>query len=205
MLEILDLSGESLAVLELSDEESVKEQLQETLGWPRFRLRLVGELQSGCVRLVILNFCPPDAEHDEAFLSRCEEGASEEVEKMLRRPQDLDTANAAGATGLHKAAEHGQEEVAKLLLSARADVESAFEGATALHIASWQGHEAVARVLLEGKACVDARDSQGFNALHWAVSYGESGVALVLVDAKADVTAPDAQGGRPCTGVLPWA
>ena len=92
MLEVLSaVTGESIALFEEVDipegsVKALKQRLAQKIGIPRFRLRL---LQDNCtlddnqtliedqqftlqvVQLVLLEFLPPDGEHDERIMVAC--------------------------------------------------------------------------------------------------------------------------------------
>ena len=112
-------SGEKLAALaefEGKTARAVKEALAKQVSVTRFRQRLFWEDGSEIVddevfasppvklQIVILEFCPGDAEQDQRILAASARNDLIELEKLLKEPWNPNVANASGRTPLHHAA-----------------------------------------------------------------------------------------------------
>eukprot|EP00434_Breviolum_minutum_P034270 symbB.v1.2.030325.t1/scaffold3400.1/size59204/1 len=172
MLEVLSaVTGESIAVFE--DEEiadasakALKQRLAETVGLPRFRLRL---LQDNCpldddqtlamqvVQLVILEFLPPDSVQDQVIMVACEVNDDTLLEQQLNKPRSPNFQDANEITPLYAAASRGSLKCVLLLLEAGANKDQAAtnHGSTPLFTAALHGHLEVVRFLVESGANKD--------------------------------------------------
>ena len=178
-------SGAELTVLpweELSDVRTLKAQLQELCGLPRFRQRLLHEgtvladdAKLGTwtdLQVVLLSFLPPAPEQADALKFAAMNGLVPQVEELLQGPTDPD---ASGVTNI-----------------------------APIVGAALEGHVDVVRLLLEADAAPDSDDPDAFTPLA-AACCGDSGEELVraLLEARAD---PDRTSGRgtPLTWAVSW-
>ena len=140
----------------------LKEELSRSLGYSRFRLRLLRlvdfedalqlrlggsevkdeEVASEDLQLVILELL--DGSQD--LLDACELGRVKHLEALLLRPE------APLAQGLEVSASKGHSGCVQLLLEARASY------GRALHLAAARGHAKAAELLLEARAEVNATE-----------------------------------------------
>ena len=215
MMQIEALSGEIIAQLDDKDLDEMsgsnklvkdlKKVLADQIGVSRFRQRLFTgeiELQDNMplpsvpsVQLVTLNFAEPDLGMEEELFRQCQENKLEEIEMLLRKPQDPDRKPSDDMAPIHVAADRGHLEVVKLLLEAKADTNSTnVNGATALQIASRNDHLEVVQLLLGEGANPNVADSYGITALHVAAATGHLEVLQVLLQAGADKNAAVCNG-----------
>ena len=161
MICIAALSGETVAIFDPSSEplataaahgltvRAVKSCLQKEIGFSRFRQRLLcdKELMDESIlqppshlQLVLLDFREASEHMDAFFLSACAGNRLNLVESMLSKPQNPNTTDREGSTGLHWAVREGHMAIARILLEASVDPNhSDSAGVTALHLASRKG------------------------------------------------------------------
>jgi hypothetical protein len=165
------VSGVKLAVLAPGEFEgrtakSVKQTLAARMGITRIRQRLFSA--DGCeipdeeifasdavkINLVILEFCPLDAEQSQRYeqlLSAVADNDLIEVEK-LKSPLNPNVRDEYGRTPLHSASSIGHVESLQLLLEAGAKIdekERQQDRMAPLHLAAQNGHLDVVRHLVE--------------------------------------------------------
>ncbi|CAK9064532.1 unnamed protein product [Durusdinium trenchii] len=179
----------------------------------RFRLRLLQaeeHLELGddvaivpplVLKMVRLAFLPADEERDDEFIDACQEGRLEEVERRLHQPQDPNTANTDGYTGLHGAAAAGHVDVVGILLEAGASCDRAtsyegyHKGITPLHCAAAHDHLQVVRLLLQAAASSNTADAEGIPALYLAAKIGDLELVRLLLEAGASCNQACSHGG----------
>ena len=209
MLEVLSaVTGESIAVFEEVDlsegsVKAVKHRLAQTIGIPRFRLRL---LQDNCaldddqtliddkksnlqvLQLVILELQLPDREQDQGLMLACEENDDKLLEQNLNQPRNPNFEDANQVTPLYAAASNGNLKCVLLLLEAGANQDQGRtdNGATPLCIAAHNGHLEVVRFLVESGANKDqGRTDNGVTPLFIAAQRGHLEVVRFLVESGA--------------------
>ena len=96
------------------------------------------------------------------FLASCAAGDREEVEDLLRRGADINTANVDGLTALHQACIDNNFDMVELLVTAGADVnKDDNEGWTPLHATASLGFLSIATFLLDHGADITAVNNDG--------------------------------------------
>ena len=211
MLCVFSVSGKELLSIpsqELTNVQSLKQQLSVVCGVPRFRQQLLhndsvlddfdDNLKSvDNVQLLILPFLEPLDEVDNFYAIACEGlVAVADVEALLQRPQDPDVADSDGWTLLHCLAVAGDVHGMQLALEAGADKDLVNrDGKTALHLAAegFSAHDHgganALRLLLDARANKDAVDYSGSSALHRAAASNSNPQAarlLLEVGARTD-------------------
>ena len=177
----------------------MKQTLAAQIGATRFRQRLFlegGEIPDdevfGPVRvkiqLVVLAFCPPDANEDGQMLFASRENDTVALERLLACPRDPETRDERGKTPLHHAAEHGHVEPMRLLLEAGADAGDAnrFGAYPPLHLAAQNGHLEAVRFLVANAAQINQTDAYGRTPLQLATARGHVRTARFLLQVGAD-------------------
>eukprot|EP00435_Cladocopium_sp_Y103_P040063 s837_g10.t2 len=203
-------SGERVAVLDAADfkgktAKAVKQALAAEIGTTRFRQRLfleggAGEISDddifssvpAKVQLVVLEFCPPDAEEDERMMSAARDNDTVGLEQLLKQPRNPTGRDEDGLTPLHHAAEHGHVEPMRLLLEAGAEIDATalkHFGEAPLHVAAEGGCLEAVRFLLENGAKKDPMALIGMTAmtpLLLAADHGHVEIARFLVEEGAN-------------------
>jgi len=96
------------------------------------------------------------------FLAACAASDKEEVDRLLKRGADIDTANIDGLTALHQACIDDNLEMVEYLVERKADVNRGDnEGWTPLHATASCGFLSIAKFLLEQGANVSAVNNDG--------------------------------------------
>ncbi|CAE7361554.1 Ankrd17 [Symbiodinium microadriaticum] len=165
---------------------------------PRFRQRLLlqgqtfedtANLDSAMdLELVLMPFADVSEAQVNDLAAAAEQGFVNEVESMLRLPQDPNSHDCSGFTALMRACDSGAVEAVRLLLEAAADTELAdrTSGWTALIMASQRGRIEVVRLLLDAGAEKDAADRSSLTALMKASANGHVEVVRLLLAAGAN-------------------
>ena len=117
----------------------------------------------------------------------CEEGDTEEVERLIRAGVDVNNKENDGVTPIHCAAENGHTDTVQLLLDhgANVNVKDA-EGYTPISEAAENGHRDTVRLLLDHGANVDAEDDEGDTPISQAANNGHTDTVKLLLSAGAD-------------------
>eukprot|EP00435_Cladocopium_sp_Y103_P066534 s1247_g28.t1 len=197
-MQVRFLSGEILTQLSANEFQgtsvkALKQSLGAQVGVPRFRHKLFLEdgseipddtvFGSEAVKLllVVLDFCPADAEEQKSMVLACEENDLDALEEFLRRPynpnmiihNDVMPLQSAAARGHLEAMqlliEAGHLEAMQLLIEAGAELEilasgftcDNFDCATPLFYAAQRGNLEMVQVLIE--ACADPHET-GYHA-----------------------------------------
>lgn len=116
-----------------------------------------------------------------------QDGAAEEVRRLLAGGAAPDAAAANGGTALHYASGLGHAAaVAVLLEEGGASVHhKAQQGVTPLHVAAAGGHADAVRLLVRHGAALDERTDEGHTPLDLATSLGHDVVVQLLSDAAS--------------------
>ena len=210
------MSGERLAVLHPDtckgkSAAAVKKSLATDAGVSRFRQRLFVEDGSreiqddetfdtspAKVQLVILEFCPPDAEQRQQMFAACANNDSVALGKLLQHPLQPNVTDRRGRTPLHQAVWQGHVESMQLLIEADANLDqSDTDGATPMFLAAQHGHVDVVRYLAEAGAHIDKGDTDGATPLWIAAQYGHVDVVRCLAEAGAHIDKVDNGGTTP--------
>lgn len=217
-------SGEKVAVLEAAEFEGksakvVKQALAPKIGVTRFRQRrfLEGdaveipddEVFASApvkVQLVVLKFCPPDAEEDKRMILAAKEDDTVGLEWLLKSPRSPNTRDADGMTPLHHAAERGHVEPTRLLVESGAEIDASRTppeidpfrtpiGSTPLNLAVSHGHFEIAHILVEKGANTDELFTR--KNLIYAVKYNSLNMVRFLVEMGCDKEMTDEWGATP--------
>eukprot|EP00435_Cladocopium_sp_Y103_P009077 s4455_g2.t1 len=198
-------SGEKVALLETAEFEgksakAVKQTLAAKIGVTRFRQRFFLEGDAVeipddevfasvpvKVQLVVLEFCPPDAEEDERMMTAAREDDTIGLEQLLKCPRSPNTRDAEGMTPLYHAAECGHVEPMRLLVESGAEIDALSTGLrmAPLHMAAVHAHLEAVCFLVENGAQKDLRDARRATPLKLAVHYGHVDIARFLVEKGA--------------------
>ena len=142
-----------------------------------------------------------DSRLDRALLEAAEEGAVEEVTKLLDAGANANAKIDGDGSPLIAAARAGQTKAVQLLLDRGAQPDMAVPGdGNALIMAAREGHEDVVKLLLDNRASIDLVVPDDENALIQASGSGQISVVKLLVSRGADVNVRvwvDSVGGRP--------
>ncbi len=121
---------------------------------------------------------------------------NEAVRRLLNAREDVNGAQADGATALHWAAYHGDTNLAELLLKAGADPDAANRnGSTPMWLAASQGNAAMLETLLDGGADANEELPLGRRPLMLAARSGVVEAVQVLLDHGADPNAKESERG----------
>lgn len=138
---------------------------------------------------------------DRALLEAAEEGAVDEVTKLLNAGANVNAKVDGDGSPLIAAARAGQIKTVQLLLDRGANPDMAVPGdGNALIMAAREGHEDVVNLLLDNRASIDLVVPDDENPLIQASGSGQIGVVKLLVSRGADVNVRvwvDSVGGRP--------
>ena len=205
-------SGERVATLDAAEFEgktgkAVKQALAAKIGITRFRQRLFLENDANeipddevfafvpeKVQLVVMEFCPPNAEEEEEMMWAASGNDTAWLEELLKRPLNpmaiYKDEDMEGMTALHYAAEDGQVEPMQLLLEARAEINANTSSVMGrdfapLHLAVRRGHLEAVRFLVENGAEKEQPDHTGAAALELAVDWLHFDIARFLVQVGA--------------------
>eukprot|EP00435_Cladocopium_sp_Y103_P064334 s282_g26.t1 len=210
-------SGESVARFDAADFEgktgkAVKQALAAEIGVTRFRQRLF--LENGAleipddevfasvpekIQLVVMAFCPPNAEEEGEMMWAASENDTAGLEEMLKRPLnpearhvlEYDDDASYAKTALHYAAAAGHVEPMLLLLEARAEINADAlgifgKGMAPLHLAARNGQLDAVRFLIENGARKDQTDNDKDTALERAAECCNFDIARFLIQRGAN-------------------
>ena len=110
------------------------------------------------------------------------DGDQSSVEAALQGGADVNGADSAGTTALHRAASRGDLGIVNALLDAGANammVDQAQQ--TALDWAVFDGHSDVMERLIEAGSDVASRDQIGASAIHWASAEGNVEIVRAIL------------------------
>lgn len=115
-----------------------------------------------------------------------------EVNRLLARGMDVNSADPEGRTLLMRAAWDGQDDLVKLLLDRKARIDQRnARGETAIMMAAFRGHLETVKLLHARGAPLDG---PGWTPLHYAAFNGNTAVAKYLLDNKANIDAKAPNG-----------
>ena len=192
-------SGEELVAIpvkDLTDVRSLKQQLQQLCGAPRFRQRLLQGtdcladdqrlVEAGDVQLVVLPFVSASQQQELELITAARDGQLAEVESILCRPQEPDVLNIdfQNRRPLDAASSAGHAEIVRLLLEAKADKDAISFASTPLTMAAAAGHVEVVRILSDAGAKID-RVTRGITPLLLGIGNGHVDVVRQLLLARA--------------------
>lgn len=142
--------------------------------------------ERGPERELSLRAAKPDLDATD-LMNAVGNGEPDAVRKLLDEGVEVDEANYAGNTPLHRAAEWNHAAIAVLLLDAGAEPSRANRRSwTPLHYAARYGSVEAARALVEHGAQVNARHDGGDTPLLIAASYGHAEIVDWLLHNGAD-------------------
>ena len=128
-------------------------------------------------------------------------GIVNEVETILARGCNPNTADGEGLTTLHYASEFNKLDVVIALRDVAGDRllinPKCKYGWTPLHCAAHHGNLDIVNILIEMQADVAMEDRVGKTALHMAAGQGRIDICQALLDAGADINACDKHGCTP--------
>ena len=197
------VSGEILAIVDDYEGKTAKEMKQflgAQIGVTRFRQRFLSSdgsreieddevftSQPVEVRLLLLEFCPPEFEEDQRMISATRDNDSLVLQELLHWPRNPNISDVDGFTPLHYAAANGHIKPTLLLLEAGARKnarDGTAQGTTPLICATGNGHLEVVRLLVEAGADRNkSRSTDGASPLYIAAQNGRSDVYDLLVEA----------------------
>ena len=180
--------------------KALKQRLAQEIGVPRFRLRLLHDncpldddqtLTLQVVRLVKVEFLPPDTEQDREIIVACRQNNSTLLEQQLNKPRSPNFQDANQFTPLYAAASNGSLKCILLLLEAGANKDQGCrDGETPLFIAAQKGKLDVVRLLVESGANKDQsvtnNERDGATPLLIAAQQGHCEVVRLLVESGAN-------------------
>ncbi|CAE7521204.1 VPS10, partial [Symbiodinium sp. CCMP2456] len=202
-----------LAAAKGNSAKTVKHHLQDLLGIPIYRQRLLagslpisdddslGILASEEVLLVVLPFQKATTRQVKALQFAAALDQAEEMECLLRLPLDPDCVDGEkgreGRSVLGVAASHGSRSCVRLLLEAQADANKATDlfGASPLWAACKGGHLETSRLLLQAGADMEKPAITGTTPLWVAASYGHVEILRFLLRAGANTTTSNHETG----------
>ncbi len=125
-------------------------------------------------------------------------GDIDQVEALLARGADVQTARADGMTALHWAARRSDGDLAEMLIYAGANLDALTRLGqhTPLHVASRSGNDTVVRALLDAGADPRALTDSGTTALHLAAQAGNAEAVVALIEAGAEIDAQESNWGQ---------
>jgi uncharacterized protein len=130
-------------------------------------------------------------------------GDKDTVIALLQQKNDVNAAQADGATAIQWAVYRNDAEMVDLLIAAGANVKTANQDSvTPLRLAAINGNATILEKLLKAGADANERDPQGQTPLMFAARTGNEDAIKVLLDHKADVNAKENVRG---TTALMWA
>ncbi|KAJ8737912.1 hypothetical protein PYW08_000507 [Mythimna loreyi] len=119
------------------------------------------------------------------FLAACTAGDKDEVQRLLKRGADINTANVDGLTALHQACIDDNLDMVEFLVTHGADVNRGDnEGWTPLHATASCGFLSIARYLLENGADVAAVNYDGELPVDIAESDAMADMLQKIIDEK---------------------
>jgi hypothetical protein len=135
-----------------------------------------------------------DARGNTALHAAARAGRLEEVRRLLRAGADLHVANAAGATPLAVAQQHGHVHLVPLLDPATSSLEMY---GTPIHVAAMKGDAAAVLAQLAAGAQPDSYAPGGSSILAVAAQHGHTRVVAVLLAALVKKYGPENQQQQP--------
>ena len=182
--------------------KELKRYLQEQLGQPRFRQRLLsqaGEILADeekvqppmTLFLVLVALSIQTSKEKLDWFEAASSCHINNLEGFLLRPSDPNIFCENGQTALHLLAAHGNVDCCRLLLEAKAEINKSTlpsfgVGVAPLHMACVSGHCQVVQLLIQAAADTNRTTTDGDTPLHIAAFNGQLEVVRLLLKAGAD-------------------
>lgn len=182
--------------------KELKRYLQEQLGQPRFRQRLLssaGEILADeekvqppvTLFLVLVTLSIQTSKDKLDWFEAASSCHINNLEGFLLRPSDPNIFSENGQTALHLLAAHGNVDCCRLLLEAKAEINKSTlpsfgVGVAPLHMACVSGHCQVVQLLIQAAADTNKTTTDGDTPLHIAAFNGQLEVVRLLLKAGAD-------------------
>ena len=130
----------------------------------------------------------------------CEEGAIEEVERLIRAGVDVNKKEFYGWTPIHRAVISGHTDIVKLLLEHGANIdEKDNDGRTPINrvMEAWQRHPDIVKLLLDHGANIHLKDKHGRSPIHLTAREGHTDTMKLLLEYGADIDEKGNNGWTP--------
>ena len=151
----------------------------------------------GVLMLLTKSFCSGEEARYNELRQATEKNSVQDVEALLREPQDPDLVDKSNWSALHVACRKNHIEIVRLLLEAGCDKDIATRSYgddsqwTPLMLAADKGYDDIVDLLIGASAAVDKASSRDLTPLHVAVRGGRDRCVQLLIQARADVNHKD--------------